>query len=467
MKAALYHLQNPDAEVLYTYFTKALYGQVKYLIEKYYRDFSENRQPNWNKIHILHGWGGKGLRGVYSDTCFENGIIPLSLPEAKFMNPKDPFNYVCEQLEGYPLKQKFELTLIDEGQDFPKYFYRVCRRITKADRIVWAYDDFQNIFDVDIQDEKETFGRDQAGNYYVDFSKNANSLQDIILYKCYRNPRFALISAFSLGLGIYNDKVLQRLENNKHWLDLGFQVEKGNSEDYEQMIIVRPEENSPSDTNKYFSKNAIAAHTFKSLTEECDYIASEIIKDIKVEKLRPDDICVIGLDQKNIGKYFTAIQRRLEAAQIDVFNLLEAPNNNIDFSIENHITLSTINKAKGNEMGVVYVVGIDWVFRNKDFILDRNKLFTAITRSKGWITLTGFESAQQCIDELELLERNDYKLVFKQPSKKDTKTILRGMSEQQSFLNDLSKRIEDFSKVAGLSPDEIIKIIVSQTQGKK
>ena len=52
MKAALFHLQNPDAEILYTYYTKALYGQVRYLIEKFYRDFSDNREPDWNKIHI-------------------------------------------------------------------------------------------------------------------------------------------------------------------------------------------------------------------------------------------------------------------------------------------------------------------------------------------------------------------------------------------------------------------------------
>jgi len=57
MKAALFHLQNPEADILYTYFTKALFGQVKYLIEKFYRDFSDNQEPNWDKINILHGWG--------------------------------------------------------------------------------------------------------------------------------------------------------------------------------------------------------------------------------------------------------------------------------------------------------------------------------------------------------------------------------------------------------------------------
>ena len=195
MKAALFHLQNPDAEILYTYYTKALYGQVRYLIEKFYRDFSDNREPDWNKIHILHGWGGKGLPGVYSAVCFDNGIDTISFLTAKIKRPKSPFEYIFEELDKYNLREKFDLTLIDEGQDFNKFFYRVCRKITKNGRIVWAYDDFQNIFDIEIQDEKETFGKDPDGNYYVDFSNSANMLQDIVLYRSYRNPRQVLTSA--------------------------------------------------------------------------------------------------------------------------------------------------------------------------------------------------------------------------------------------------------------------------------
>lgn len=94
---------------------------------------------------------------------------------------------------------------------------------------MWAYDDFQNIFDVNLQDEKETFGKDENGNYYVDFNKMTNPYRDIILHVCYRNPRTALIFAFSLGLGIYNERVLQRLTDNEHWKSLGFVVEQGDS----------------------------------------------------------------------------------------------------------------------------------------------------------------------------------------------------------------------------------------------
>jgi superfamily I DNA and RNA helicase len=466
MKVALYHLQNPEAEILYTYFTKALYGQIKYLIEKYYRDFSDNREPDWDKIHILHGWGGRGLRGVYSDTCSENGIQTVKFFEAKRKNPKDPFAYVCESIVELPLKQKYDLTLIDEGQDFNKYFYRVCRKITKESRIVWAYDEFQDIFDINIQDEKETFGRDEYGEDYVDFSKNENELQDIVLKKCYRNSRIALLNAFSLGLGIYNERVLQRLEDNNHWTDLGFEVEEGDSTIGSKMIISRPLENSPVESNDLFKENSVRIELFDHINKECDFVVREIINDIRKENLRPDDICVISLDSKNIEAYFDRIQVNLNENGIEVFNLLKASNNNTYFNIENHVTLSTLNKAKGNETGMVYIVGTDSVFSNKDYIVDRNKLFTAITRSKGWVTITGYTEAGFCKEEMQKLKENSYKLVFTQPSKNQTKTILRGITEQQSFLNEMNRKIESFAKSAGISEEEV-KALISSNEKQK
>ncbi|MDH1883698.1 DEAD/DEAH box helicase [Empedobacter falsenii] len=466
MKAALFHLQNPEAEILYTYFTKALYGQVQYLIEKFYRDFSDNQEPNWDKINILHGWGGNSLRGVYSDTCFDNQIPAISFGIAKSMRPKNPFEYIFEELNKNILKEKYDLTLIDEGQDFNKYFYQVCYKITKNKRLVWAYDDFQNIFDIEIQDEKETFGINDKGNYNVDFQNSNNVLQDIILYKCYRNPRYVLTSAFSLGLGIYNDRVLQRLENNKHWEDLGFKVVEGNSNTGDKMVIERPEESSPIETNEYFNEESITINVFDDLKQETDFVCGQILNDITVENLNPDDVCVISLDQRNIKAYFTSIEKKLQAGGVKVFNLLNAPNNNTKFNIKGCVTLSTINKAKGNEVGMVYVVGVDSAFANKDYIINRNQLFTAITRSKGWVKLTGHQTAELCKNELNSLKENKYKLIFTQPSETETRTIYRGLDKMQSELNILSRTLEKLSKETGLSLEEILKTIENQNQKK-
>lgn len=94
--------------------------------------------------------------------------------------------------------------MIDEGQDFTPPFYQLCYQLSKTRKIAWAYDDFQNIFNVKIQDERATFGTNNRGEFNVDFSRDDMENQDIVLKKCYRTPRYSLISAFSLGLGIYN-----------------------------------------------------------------------------------------------------------------------------------------------------------------------------------------------------------------------------------------------------------------------
>ena len=44
---------------------------------------------------------------------------------------------------------------------------------------------------------------------------------DIVLPKCYRNPKEILVTAHAIGFGIYNDILLQSLENNSHWNDYG------------------------------------------------------------------------------------------------------------------------------------------------------------------------------------------------------------------------------------------------------
>lgn len=458
MKAALYHMAHPNEDILYTYYTKSLFGLIKNLIERFYRDFADNREPNWKKIHILHGWGGLELGGVYSTACTENGIEPITYNIAR-QHSSDPFDYVCMSiLKTGKINPKYDLTLIDEGQDFPNHFYQLCYALSKEKRIVWAYDDFQNIFDVNLQDEKNTFGKDLEGNYLVDFSRNKNPLQDIVLHTCYRNPRTALIVAFSLGLGIYNTKVLQRLEDNDHWELLGFKVESGQSNVGDKMIISRPVEHTPNIMNQELGMYTVEVRSFSDYESECTFVANCIIQDIQKEKLRPDDICVICLDNRNIKSYYNLLSKILIANGISTFNLVDAPNANKHFFYENNVTLSTINKAKGNEAGMVYIIGTDTVFINRDNVLLRNKLFTAITRTKGWVTITGGEKMEYCLEEVDKLKANDFKLVFTQPSKETTKTIESGSKIQQSLLLDVQTKI-DLLVNNGLSIEDIMQYI--------
>lgn len=57
MKAALMHLREPEARILYTFWTKSLYQHVQQIITRFYRQI-DDKDPDWTKLHIMHGWGG-------------------------------------------------------------------------------------------------------------------------------------------------------------------------------------------------------------------------------------------------------------------------------------------------------------------------------------------------------------------------------------------------------------------------
>jgi len=196
------------------------------------------------------------------------------------------------------------------------------------------------------------------------------------------------------------------------------------------------------------------------MDEECSFVAHCIVTDIREEGLLPEDICVICVDQRHISDYYTSIERLLKGSGVKVFNMLIAPNANRRFSFEGHVTLATLNKAKGNETGMVYIVGADALFKYPNNVIARNKLFTAITRAKGWVVIlgTGEDIMKVCKDELEKLKANDYKLVFSQPSEAQTRTVMAGSLKQQSKLKVLKESVEELKKL-GMTEDDIFSVI--------
>lgn len=463
MKAAQYHLAHPEEEILYTFYTKSLHDLIHNLIERFYRDFSDNQEPNWKKIHVMHGWGSDALPGVYSETCYRHGYSPqnygYALSKSTGME-SGPFGFVCQEIMSKTKIEPFyDLTLIDEGQDFPNEFYRLCYQLTKNRKLVWAYDDLQNIFKVKIQDEKHTFGNDSMGNPLVNFDDQGHPLQDIVLHTCYRTPRQILTAAFSLGLGIYNTKVLQRIPYNSNWEALGFKVEKGNSENTgDEMVISRPEEYSPSILNTELPGDIVHWESFDSYEKECSYVVENITNDIKIEGLRADDICVICLDEKYMRCYYDAIEIMLSQKGIACFNMLNAPSNNTRFYYDHKVTLSTVNRAKGNEAGMVYIVGADYVFVASDDVYRRNKLFTSMTRAKGWVTITGCSNIEKGMVEYQKLLDNKETLMFIQPSEEDTKTVMSDSVKNEEKLKEF-KELYEFLKNKGMSIEEIIKYL--------
>lgn len=209
MKAAQMHLQHPEWTIVYTFNTQSLYNYIYDLINKFYQHWTGGREPNWDKLKILHGWGGAYREGLYSNICKIKGERPKTYTDAKnYFDHKrnsELLGKCCDELAKMGLPAQFDSILIDEAQDFDKLFYQFCYKILKEPkRLIWAYDELQSLEDVTIPTAQEIFGVDADGIQLVDLEGvySGGIEKDFVLFKSYRNPRIILMVAHIFGMGL-------------------------------------------------------------------------------------------------------------------------------------------------------------------------------------------------------------------------------------------------------------------------
>ena len=469
MKAALIHLRDSEKKILYTFLTKSLYDYIETMIIRFYKLFGDGSLPDFDKIQIKHSWGGENVSGVYYSACKNNNITPLTFKQAKekaFIG--DPFDIVCEDLlekTAGKLIKEYDYVLIDEAQDFQPPFYQLCRSIVKDDCLVWCYDDLQNIYDVKIQDTTKTF-ENKYGAQGIDLAKLNEKYEalnnDVVLAKTYRNPREILVLAHAIGFGIYNDSLIQSLENKQHWIDFGYNVLEGDCRLGDRMVIERPKENSPLVVSDMQSpEQIIELKSLDSSEQEIKWIADSIEFNIKDEKVRPDDIIVICIDDKNSKSNLQALSIALNYKDINTFNITDSFYSK-GFIEEGSVTLSTVYKAKGNEAAIVYVMGTQVFQRGKDRRSMRNKIFTAFTRAKGWLKISGVDIEDgQLWKEIVQVINDDFTLKFIQTEPKFT--VERGKKPIDDAK--IKKKIEEL-KQSGYNKEDI-SLMLEEIYGDK
>ncbi|MCA1426387.1 MULTISPECIES: ATP-binding domain-containing protein [unclassified Bradyrhizobium] len=463
MKAAHIHLVDPEAVILITFYTRSLRATIKTLVTRFYRLYSDS-DPDWKHVHIRHGWGGSTIPGVYSDACARSGRTPLRLPEAQRRagRGETAFGAACADLiNSGVVKPFYDHVLIDEGQDFPDSFYRLAFQLAKGDRdkksVVWAYDELQDIMNVKIRQPIELFGRGPDGVPLVDLDRTAAQLppgatNDAVLSKAYRNQRDVLVAAHALGFGVYGN-IVQMLESAEHWEDVGYQVVTGPLKTGHPVVIVRPDRNSPLSVAELQGFPTIDASVATDFEREIEWAVSQIRSFIS-GGLQPEELLVIALDDRNARNYLRRIAEKLSDASISSNNVIADPYNEPPFTIAGKVTLSTVYRAKGNEAAAVVAVGIDAVdTKLRD---GRNKIFTAFTRSKAWLRVSGIApGAAPIIAELRTAVANSPRITFTMPNLKEIETIQRGFSKKQAAAKAAREQYLKQLRAAGFSEEEI------------
>ncbi|MBJ7965798.1 DEAD/DEAH box helicase [Bacillus cereus] len=439
LKAAYLHFVDPDAQIAITFYSRSLYQQFKSLIKEFYEQYSDEK-VDFDKIHVIHAWGTIRENGLYSNVAEElnSEIYTYNQAKSKF-GEKNAFGGACEELlkhmdinsiSNIPM---YDYILIDEAQDFPATFFRLVYRLFKGSnkRIVYAYDELQNLNKSSMPTLKEMFGTDANGRDLVDISNSEDINKpktDIILPICYRNSKWALTVAHALGFGVYRNveqPLVQFFEDLKVWLDIGYEKIGGELEFNSSVKLRRDKDSTP----KYFdqlmshSDSIEVLDSFASKEEEYMWVAQAIKKNIEEEELDPDDILVIFPETMTSYSNYEAFLYYLEMAGIKSI----MPGKDVDrdtFTKKNHITCTHIHRAKGNEKPMVYLMDSEYGAKKYDLINVRNTLFTAITRSRAWIRITGTGIGMTEIkEEINKCIRNEYTLEMNIPTREEIKKL--------------------------------------------
>jgi superfamily I DNA and RNA helicase len=441
-KAVQMHLKYPEWDIALVFFSRSLYEPILQQVDQYLRRFSCNQisyDSQNSKLKVLHAWGAKDQQGFYRTICQSAGIWSQSLQQTTRLKANESLAEAClHLLKSAIIPAIFDAVLIDEGQDFmveddlkfegkqPFYWmaYQALRPVTVADgnigeipqkRLIWAYDEIQSLDSLKIPTASELFG-DELGQLVT--GEYSNGIQKTeIMSRCYRVPGEILTAAHSLDLGLLRPQgLLTGTAWVEDWTMLGYEVILSNPKLKEKSLInaylkteetitlKRSEENSLNPMAQLWKQPLIEFEAYHSRSEELIDLSDRLVYNLKIDGLRPSReilIIVLGIGWEAI-QLQTYIANFLIQQGIDIFipgtsdcNILKPSYHNAhgnQFWCEGGVTISRIHRAKGQGADMVYIVGLEQVAIAENNLNFRNQLFVAMTRSRGWLRLSGLGS---------------------------------------------------------------------------
>jgi len=432
LKAAYLHTQNPDWRIAVTFNTRSLKGQFKRLINNFCIEQS-GEEPDWTKLRIVNAWGAPGgdeRDGIYYEFCRATGqeFHDFRAASNRFGGNERAFDGACQAAlaASAVTPNLYDALLVDEAQDFAPSFLRLCYIMLKQPkRLVYAYDELQNLSGSSLPPPEEIFGTDKEGRPLVSLGNDQR--RDVILQKCYRNSRPVLVTAHALGFGIYREQpkgaetgLVQMFDQPALWEEIGYRVREGTLEKGARVVLERTNETSPAFLSDHSPVDDIVFfRRFRTEDEQNAWLIKQIKKNIEEDELRHDDIIVIHPDSVSARGRLGPIRKVLFEQGIqahlagvdtvaDVFFRTETPS----------VTFTGIYRAKGNEAGMVYVINAqDCDSVGAGLASLRNRLFTAITRSKAWVRVVGHgPGMSKLMQEFERLKQHDFNLDFIYPT---------------------------------------------------
>ncbi len=266
--------------------------------------------------------------------------------------------------------------------------------------------------------------------------------------------------AHGIGLGIKNTRgPVQMLGDADSWRSIGYQVESGQLRAGEDVVLLRPAENSPNPLSTLDNtvEELLVHGAFESRDEELAALADWIKDDLGVQGVRPEQILVISLDAMRARQHLATLQSLLGVAGVAsmIPGLVDS---SWEFSEAGRVTLSTVYRAKGNEAPIVYIFASEKLYDYVGEVENRNRVFTAMSRSKGWVRMTGIGPGMKRLEEeITAIEADFPRFKFRFPNmdtirKLDAETAFRRREMRRAREAVRSLQTVDADAIGGLDP---------------
>lgn len=466
LKAAYLHARHPEWDIAVTYYSRALQQQFKDLVRRFMYETKKD-EPDWSKIHIFHCWGSRSEPGFYAQVARSHDVEPLTWRAADQKYGRESFDGACKELlhvidRSSKCVELYDAILIDEAQDLPASFFRLAYSACKAPkRIVWAYDELQNLGEYTMASPEALFGNGPNGEPLVQLRHDPNRPpQDIVLPVCYRNTPWALTVAHGLGFGIAREApegstsgLVQIFDEPGLWEEIGYEATSGRLSLGSNVTLKRRPECSPS----FFSNpesalispdDAVLFRSFDDHSLQAEWVASEVERNLLEDELLARDILIILPDAYTSRSQFSIIFEAL--LKRGIHSHLAGVNSSRDeVFVENSVAVTHIYRAKGNEAAMVYVLNSHECVSGLELARKRNTLFTAITRSRAWVRVCGVgQSSVKLTEEFNRISESNFHLTFNYPSSVEIgnmRRIHRDRSEAEQ--REINRSVADFTNV--------------------
>ena len=461
LKAAYLHAQHPDWRIAVTFNTRSLKDMYRRYIEDFHLD-QANESPDWEAVRVVNAWGSwqDSQPGLYFEFCDTTGAEPLNFGQAKQrFGQSDAFAGCCEAAlaSGVPVGV-YDAILVDEAQDFPPEFLKLCRSFLKPPgRLVYAYDELQNLERESLPSPETIFGIDAQGEPAVTLRDDG---QDIVLRTCYRNPGPLLTTAHALGFGVYRTPppgkstgLVQMFDSFDLWAEVGYQVTNGRLEEGKQVSLARTSDSSPGFLSGHSSADdLIQFKVFDSETDQAMWLADEIKRNLTADELRPNDIMVVHPDPYTTRRRVGPARGLLFDAKIPTYLAGVDAHRDVFWPEEPSIVFSTVHRAKGNEAAMVYVIDAHECQSEYNLARLRNRLFAAVTRSKAWVRVAGIgPHMERLAAEYRRIADNGFQLRFRYPTATERNDLR--IAHRDRTTAEINKARKDNSNVKTLVED--------------